>query len=267
MSTPLNRNGFNCILPGRNFEAAQKINAEQLQYKDLFIQLKKHNEQQNHATLITNMDSFAAQVLHKYHDLTTHMEFQRAIDIMYVCGIYTREWFQYFKHFLTTRVNCSAYFEMLVSNIKTNVIYNYILSFYVIFQCSEQNIVYQMFKLPPQHHFKANRIFINISNILSEVEIQYIVIFIILQYVNPHKINKSNVFVTSNVLYISKKLMQKLNIQSIHIQNDKQPNTSCKTQQHATPLLNQILLSTKYLQNKLHYFEGANGDSVRRFDV
>ncbi|CAL6067109.1 Hypothetical_protein [Hexamita inflata] len=52
MSTPLNRNGFNCILPGRNFEAAQKINAEQLQYKDLFIQLKKHNEQQNHATLI-----------------------------------------------------------------------------------------------------------------------------------------------------------------------------------------------------------------------
>ncbi|CAL6005777.1 RT/endonuclease [Hexamita inflata] len=82
MSAPLNRNGFNCILPGRNFKAAQKINAEQLQYKDLFIQLKEHNEQQNHATLITNMDSFAAQVLHKYHDLT-NMEFQRAIDIMF----------------------------------------------------------------------------------------------------------------------------------------------------------------------------------------
>jgi len=28
------------------------------------------------------MDSFAAQVLHKYHDLT-NMEFQRAIDIMF----------------------------------------------------------------------------------------------------------------------------------------------------------------------------------------
>ncbi|CAL6024404.1 Conserved_hypothetical protein [Hexamita inflata] len=34
-------------------------------------------------------------------------------------------------------------------------------------------------------------IFINISNILSEVEIQYIIICIILQNVNPHKINKS----------------------------------------------------------------------------
>ncbi|CAL6115573.1 RT/endonuclease [Hexamita inflata] len=83
MSAPLNRNGFNCILPGRNFEITQKLNAaEQLQYKDLFVKLKEHNEQQNCTTLITNMDSFAAQVLHKYHDLT-NMEFQRAIDIMF----------------------------------------------------------------------------------------------------------------------------------------------------------------------------------------
>ncbi|CAL5996651.1 RT/endonuclease [Hexamita inflata] len=46
MSAPLNRNGFNCILPGRNFEITQKLNAaEQLQYKDLFVKLKEHNEQ------------------------------------------------------------------------------------------------------------------------------------------------------------------------------------------------------------------------------
>ncbi|CAL6073196.1 Hypothetical_protein [Hexamita inflata] len=80
LGLPISR--FQLHIARPHFEAAQKINAQQLQFKDLFIQLKDHNEQQNHTALTTDMNSFAAQVLHKYHDLT-NIVFQRAINIMF----------------------------------------------------------------------------------------------------------------------------------------------------------------------------------------